>query len=190
METAYSNRVVGFTKLFSTIIHSTVWRTDMHIKVVWVTLLAMADRNGRVWASVPGLADAARVSLEQCVDALTVLKAPDKWSRTKADDGRRIKDIEGGWELLNYLKYREMRDEEERRFQTRQAVARHRLKKAAVSHRKPRKPMKAQAEAEAEAEKEKSRADARPSAQSQKPPETRRYSPEELRTLARRRAGL
>jgi hypothetical protein len=155
MESAYSNRVVGFTKLFSTIIHSTVWRTDMHVKVVWVTLLAMADRNGRVWASVPGLADAARVSLKQCTEALDVLLSPDEWSRTKTDEGRRIKEIDGGWELLNYLKYREMRDEEERRFQTRQAVARHREKKAAVSQGKPRKPMKAQAEAEAEADPKK-----------------------------------
>lgn len=66
----YSNTVTGFTKLFSTIVHSTVWREDMHVKVVWVTMLALADRNGEVQASLPGLADAARVSLRQCTDAL------------------------------------------------------------------------------------------------------------------------
>lgn len=151
---AYSNPVVGFTKLFSTIIHSTVWREEMHIKVVWVTMLAMADRNGRVHSSMPGLADASRVTLEQCKEALSHLLAPDPHSRTKEHEGRRIEEIDGGWLLLNYLKYREFRDIEERRLQVRQAVQRYRQKKATVSQGKPRKPKKAQAEAEAEAEAE------------------------------------
>jgi hypothetical protein len=144
--------VAGFTKLFASIIHSTVWREDMHVKVVWVTMLAMADRNGRVFSSLPGLADASRVSLEQCTDALSRLSSPDEYSRTKTNEGRRIKDIDGGWELYNYLKYREARDADERRIQTREAVSRHRARKADVSHGKPRKPKKAEAEAEAEAE--------------------------------------
>jgi len=156
---AYSNLVSGFTKLFSTIIHSTVWREDMHVKVVWVTMLALANRNGCVFASVPGLADASKVSLDQCLDALGRLSSPDKWSRTKVNQGRRIREVDGGWELLNYLKYREKRDDDERRIQTRAAVARHRQKKKddtlTVSHSKPRK-AQAEAEAEAEAEKRKS----------------------------------
>ena len=156
MDSAYSNLLVGgFTKLFASLIHSTVWRADMHVKVVWITLLAMADRRGQVWASLPGLADASRVSFAQCQDALNILSSPDAYSRTKANEGRRIRDIEGGWEIINYLKHRAMRDEEERRLQTRAAVARFRAKKSresvTVSQRKPRKPKQAQAEAEAEA---------------------------------------
>jgi len=152
METAYTDPVTGFTKLFSTIIHSTVWREDMHVKVVWVTLLAMADRNGRIWASVPGLADASRVSLPQCREALAKLSGPDPDSRTKTNEGRRIKEIDGGWELLNYLKYREMRSEDERRLQTRAAVRRFRQKKAEQLTVSLSKPEKAQAEEEAERE--------------------------------------
>jgi len=148
----YSNPVSGFTKLFESIIHSTVWTTDMHVKITWITMLAMADRNGRVGASVPGLAKAAGVSLEQVIDALSILSAPDQWSRTKAHEGRRIVEIEGGWQLLNYLKYREQRDSDERRIQTREAVARHRRKVSDVSDVSHGKPKKAQAEAEAEAE--------------------------------------
>ena len=59
--------------------------------------------------------------------------------------------------LLNYLKYREMRNEDERRIQVREADRRHRQKvtqrkpdKAGINHRKPLKaPCKAEAEAEA-----------------------------------------
>ena len=147
----YSNHVAGFTKLFSGLVHSTVWREEMHVKVVWITMLALADRHGHVLASMPGLADASRVTLEQCEDALARLSAPDKHSRTKEHEGRRIEVTDGGWALLNYVKYRNLRDDENRRQQVREAVSRHRAKVITVSHGKPRK---AQAEAEAEAEAE------------------------------------
>lgn len=125
----------GFTKLFSTIIHSTVWRAEPHVKIVWITLLAMADRLGRVEASLPGLADAARVSIDEAEAALTVLSSPDPYSRTRDYDGRRIRAIDGGWQLLNYLKYREARTADERRFQVREAVARHRAKQVEPTER-------------------------------------------------------
>ena len=160
---AYYGAVAGFTKLFSTIVDSTVWREEMHVKVVWITMLAKANRNGDVLASVPGLADAARVSLDQCVEALARLSAPDTWSRTKEHEGRRIVEVDGGWRLLNYPKYRELRDADERRIQTREAVRRYRAKEKAnpitVSTSKHGKPRKAQAEAEAEAEADQDRTD-------------------------------
>lgn len=141
----YSNHVAGFTKLFSGLVHSTVWREEMHVKVVWITMLALADRNGHVLASMPGLADASRVSLDQCEEALRKLSAPDKHSRTKEHEGRRIQEVDGGWALYNYTKYRNLRDDENRRQQVREAVSRHRAKVINVSHGKPI------AEAEAEA---------------------------------------
>jgi len=96
----------GYTKLFSSLIHSTVWREDDHVRLVWITMLAMADRDGLVEASIPGLAAAALVSLEQCESALEKLKAPDKYSRTKDHEGRRIEEADGGWLILNHAKYR------------------------------------------------------------------------------------
>lgn len=78
-------------------------------------MLAMADRHGRVWGSVPGLANRARVELEQCRDALKRFQEPDPDSRTKENEGKRIEDIDGGWRLINYEKYRTIRDEESRR---------------------------------------------------------------------------
>ena len=119
---------MGFTKLFDALIYSTVWREEMHVKVTWITMLALADRHGTVMASIPGLADAAKVSLTQCEDALERLASPDPYSRTKDYEGRRIEGIDGGWMLLNYAKYREMRDGDDRRRQVREAVQRHREK--------------------------------------------------------------
>jgi hypothetical protein len=103
---------VTFTKLFSSITESTVWCEPDRTRLVWITMLAMADRHGRIWASVPGLANRARVPVEDCRSALDTFLAPDRDSRTPAHEGRRIEMIDGGWRLLNHEKYRNIRDEE------------------------------------------------------------------------------
>lgn len=127
----------GFTKLFGAIVYSTIWREDKHTKIVWITMLALADRRGRVMSSVPGLADASRVSIQECEEALAILKAPDPYSRTPEYEGRRIETCDGGWLLLNYQKYRELREEDERREQVREAVKRHRDRKREKQAQKP-----------------------------------------------------
>lgn len=114
-------------------------------------MLAMADRKGRIEASIPGLANRARVTLEECEHALGRFLAPDKYSRTPDNDGRRIEPMDGGWKLLNYEKYREMRDQEARLEYQREWDRRHRSKEAAnptISDKIRPAPTKAEAEAE------------------------------------------
>ena len=106
---------VTFTKLFSSITESTVWCEPAHTRLVWITMLAMADKKGRVWASIPGLANRARVPLEDVEKALETFLAPDRYSRTPDHEGRRIEPISGGWRLLNHAHYKAIRDEEDRR---------------------------------------------------------------------------
>jgi len=98
--------MVGYTKLFSSLVYSTIWREPDHVRLVWITMLCMADKNGNVEASIPGLADLARVDLEDCKDALTRLSSPDEYSRSQDFEGKRIEVADGGWLLLNYKKYR------------------------------------------------------------------------------------
>lgn len=101
-----------FTKLFSSITESTLWCEPDRVRLVWITMLAMADARGRVWASVPGLANRARVPVEDAEEAIQRFLSPDKYSRTPDHEGRRIEIIDGGWRLLNHEKYRAIRDEE------------------------------------------------------------------------------
>lgn len=154
----------GFTKLSSSIVHSTVWREPHTTRIVWITLLALADPEGYVGASVPGLADAARVTLTECETALASFLAPDPYSRTKDHDGRRIEVAEGGWRLLNHALYRMGRDSEARRLQNREAKRRSRqrgpqsaadvLTDADANDKSASQPPSAQAEAEAEADQD------------------------------------
>ena len=128
--------MTGYSKLFSSIIHSTVWREPSHIRLVWITLLAMKDHRGEVHASVPGLADAARVTLDECIEALEKLRSPDQWSRSVENEGRRIEDIPGGWFVLNHQKYRDLMSAEERRIRdaARKREARARERSDACGH--------------------------------------------------------
>jgi hypothetical protein len=105
----------GYTKLFGSIIASTVWRESKETKILWVTMLAMADRNGIVEGSIPGLADMARLSIQETEDAMDRLQAPDPYSRTKDNDGRRVAPAGDGWLILNHAKYREKMGQDERR---------------------------------------------------------------------------
>lgn len=98
----------GYTKLFSSILHSTVWAEPMPTRIVWITMLAMCDKHGVVSASVPGLARAAGVTRQEADVALKSFLSPDPDSRTKEHEGRRIVAVDGGWELLNHAKYRDL----------------------------------------------------------------------------------
>lgn len=104
-----------FSKLFASITDSSVWSEDDETRLVWITMLAMADRNGYVAAAIPGLAARARVSVEATERALAKFLAPDPYSRSKEFEGRRIEETDRGWNLLNYERFRDMRDEEARR---------------------------------------------------------------------------
>lgn len=115
-----------FTKLFQSILDSTIWQEPNETKILWITMLAMADRNGEVQASLPGLAKRAGITLADCERAIACLKAPDAYSRTKDFDGRRIREVDGGWELLNHAKYRALLSIEERKEYNRKKQAEYR----------------------------------------------------------------
>ena len=104
----------SYTKLFSSITESTVWGEPYPTRIVWVAMLAMADKHGIVYGSIPGLARRANVTLAEAETALCSFRSPDPYSRTQADDGRRIEDVDGGWRLVNHGKYAAVRNAEER----------------------------------------------------------------------------
>ena len=107
--------MIGYTKLFNSILASTIWRESHATRLVWITMLAMANKRGEVEASVPGLADMAKVTRLECVQALQILMAPDPDSRSQEFQGRRIEAYDGGWLILNFTKYRTRVVADERR---------------------------------------------------------------------------
>jgi hypothetical protein len=119
---------MAYTKLFNSIITSTIWSEDDQTRIIWITMLAIADKNGEVQGSIPGLARIAGVPVEACRSAITKFLSPDVDSRTKDDEGRRIELIDGGWHLLNHSKYRDMASDADRAEKAAIRQARHRQK--------------------------------------------------------------
>lgn len=105
----------NYTKLSSSIIYSTVWQEPDATRLVWITMLALSNHLGEVHASIPGLASAARKTIPEVEMALAAFMAPDHYSRTPDNEGRRIEPIRGGWRLLNHRQYRDARDPEKER---------------------------------------------------------------------------
>lgn len=122
----------GYTKVFATILDSTVWGLSKEARLLWITMLVKKNREQIVEASVPGLANAARLTLDETERSLVELAAPDKYSRTKEHDGRRIREVPGGWLILNGEKYRDMLSLEERREYKRKKQQEYRDKQAAL----------------------------------------------------------
>jgi hypothetical protein len=123
MTVNYVGKMAGYTKLFNQILDSTIWQESNETRILWITMMAMADRNGEIMASIPGLAKRAGITIEDTVTGLEILMSPDPYSRTSDYEGRRIKEIDGGWQMLNHAKYKAKLSLEERREYNRQKQA-------------------------------------------------------------------
>ncbi len=93
-------------------------------------MLAIADSEGYVGASVPGLSKAANVSMEETLAALERFSGPDEYSRTKEHDGRRIESAPGGWRILNFVAHRDGNEDQREKWARQKRLQR--LKKPKV----------------------------------------------------------
>lgn len=117
-----------YVKLFGSILNSSIWMEDAATKVVWITMLVKADETGFVQGVESALARDAGVSREECRAALDILSSPDPDSQTPDHEGRRIESAQGGWMVLNYAKYREIRTREQVKEARRKARQREKAK--------------------------------------------------------------
>ncbi len=164
-----------FVKLDCGILDSTLW-LEREAREVFITALLMAEPRefqepaaeistatlaetgwtvppgwyGFVPAASVGILHRAGVSKEQGMAALAKLAEPEQSSRSADFDGRRMVRINGGFVILNYIKYRE-RDytagERQKRYRKRLASQRN-------ESNVTRNITQAEGEAEGEAEKE------------------------------------
>ncbi len=147
---------MAFVKLHGTILDSSIWLDDHPTRLLWITMLVMADEHGVVQASVGGLAARARITREECEAGLAKFLGPDPDSRDQTS-GERIDRVPGGWLIINHANYRDKQTRQQALTAAR--VARHREK-----HRRATgndvAPDNATSPSEAEAEAEYQRAEA------------------------------
>lgn len=124
----------GYTKVFG---HrsTTSWihrSGDLELRGVWDDLLKLADRKGLVRGDYPAIALAMNRPLEMVISKMSILSAAHPESRSQVARGASIVQIElGVWMIVNYERYRNSRDQEQRREQMRQAKRRQRAREKA-----------------------------------------------------------
>lgn len=118
--------MAGFTKLFSDIVDSSIWNENHATCRVWITLLALSNADGFVRGSDDWLRGKSKTTPEECTEAIRILSSPDKESRSKDYEGRRIEVLEDGFLILNYLKFRDMLSPSEQATRSRERVRKHR----------------------------------------------------------------
>ena len=141
---------MAFVKIHSMILTSSINDSAVHVRWLWIVCLASADRHGRFRATPAALARMANLPLKQIREGLDVLTSPDPSSSTEDEDGRRlIEESPNEWRIVNYPKYRAMKDPNEERAKTAERVRKHREAKRNVT---PVTKCNANAEADAEAD--------------------------------------
>jgi hypothetical protein len=174
--------MASFVKLDAGILNSTLWG-DYDARQLFITALLMAEPYevrkpeqvievdslkpmgwdvppgwyGRVEAAGSGIIHRCGLSYEAGIPALKRLASPEPESRSRDFEGRRLARVDGGYLVLNFIKYRE-RDygnaERCKRWRERVKSSRSphmtRMSDVATCHVN----MQAEAEAEAEAERE------------------------------------
>lgn len=147
-----------YAKLFSSLLSSSIWSEDSDTCKVWITLIALADREGYVFGSVAGIARICALPVEKIEEAMTKFISPDRHSadlnREPERDGSRIEAIDGGWRLINYEYYRDLVDADVRRAQYRQAQRKRRQKMLTVNKRHHRSSSVIPSEAESSSSSE------------------------------------
>lgn len=98
---------LSFVKLDTGVLDSSLWAESAEVRIVFITMLAMCDSEGLCPATAPGIARRANLPLDAVRQVLSRLESPDPDDRSGVDEGRRIKRIPGGFQVVNYLKYRD-----------------------------------------------------------------------------------
>lgn len=96
-----------FCLLWSKTLQSSLWLNGTkEDKLLWFTILMMKDKNGMVACSLLGLVDQSKLSRSECEVSLAKFLAPDKDDTSGVDEGRKLRKVQGGWQVVNHDNYR------------------------------------------------------------------------------------
>jgi uncharacterized phage protein (TIGR02220 family) len=122
-----------YCKLFASLYQGTL-RGRANEILVFTNLLAHCDKDGYVDKHFRAIAEEIGITVEAVKSAVEHLEAPDPESRSPELGGARLERMDAhrawGWRVVNFLKYREIRDLEDRRNQNRNAQIAYRKKNA------------------------------------------------------------
>lgn len=106
-----------YVKIHEQIFSSSIMEEDVETRYIWFCLLTLADKEGFIDITIPAIARRINLKEEIVSNAIEKFMLPDKTSRTPDFEGRRLEKIREsfGWQVLNYVHYRDLRNDEARR---------------------------------------------------------------------------
>ena len=88
--------------IFSRIVDSSLWGEPDFVVKVFITMLALKERDHVVRMSAYAIGERAKKTEKEVLEALSILASEDKRRlEPQPFDGRRIEKVEGGWLILN-----------------------------------------------------------------------------------------
>lgn len=119
---------------------SSLWAEDAETCKLWITILALKDRNHIVTKNLIGLSHASRIPIDRTREIIEKFLSPDPYSTTPDHEGRRLKELPEGYLVLNGEKYREMGWSDDKKEYERQRKRDYRKKQAEASTPTPKVP--------------------------------------------------
>lgn len=108
--------------VFNKIVDSSIWREPDHVRIVWIAMLALKDRDQVVRFTAYALGtkcwpkEDETEAEKKALDALRILSEPDtRRLEPQPYEGRRIQKVEDGWMILNGKVYEDLMRKENRR---------------------------------------------------------------------------
>ena len=118
--------MAGWTKLFSSIVTSSIWCEDHKTVWVWTGFLALADKDGVVEGSIPGLANVMRVTDDELAEGRNsyALQFESNLASDRFVQGQLLRGIENGRDFA-YLAQEQDQVQRLRREDIARALQRH-----------------------------------------------------------------
>jgi len=122
-----------FAKVFGQIFDSSI-AEDYNCRRMFMDLLVLADPTGAVDMTMEAISRRTNVPIEEVGKYINALCQPDAESRSDLHEGKRLIPLDArrdwGWQIVNYLHYRKLKDQEALRTYFRTAQREYRKKKA------------------------------------------------------------
>lgn len=132
---------MAYGKLFDSIFDSSINEEELPVRWVFVTMIALSDREGVLDITRNALARRANVTRRQVTKAIEILSSPDPDSRNDELDGRRIIPIDShrdwGWIVVSKKNYRSAKDLDEVRENNRNRKRKQRERNAEAPENTP-----------------------------------------------------
>jgi hypothetical protein len=120
-----------YAKIFSQIYDSSIVENP-ELRFTFMDLLVLADPDGVVDMTHEAISRRTNRPIEIIRSTIQELESPDPRSRTKDDQGRRLRRLDDhrdwGWVIINYDRFRDIATEAQRREKTKERVRKHREK--------------------------------------------------------------